>query len=707
MLKNYSFVAVLLLASACGREDARPEVDVPVAKRIAHTVESELGGRSDPYFWLRDERRSDPDVLAYLEAENQYTRAMTADLQPMVEQLLAEMQARIPAVQDSEFHSDDGYLYWTRHVAGSEYAVLMRRALGDDAAEEVILDGNAWAREPGSFLIGAHDVSPDGNRLAWLHDESGRPQHRILLRDLESGEVTDPGISGAASLSWSADSRSLFYVENHPRTLRAWRVWRYWPDGGNETELVHEENDPAFYATVGRTRSDRYNYVYLDSTEATELRVIDSGRESAELKVFLPRQRGHEYSADHDGRDWIVRSNWDAPNFRILRAPGSGFEDRERWVELVPHRDDVFIQEFDPFVGFLALGERYRGMRRLRILDYRSGVARRIGVDQPAYTVQLGRNPDADSSTLQFAYTSLTTPRETWELDLDTGRLRRIERLEVAGDFDPDALITMRIWVDARDGARIPVTLVHHRDTPLDGTAPLYQYAYGAYGSTIDPAFSSARLSLLERGFVFAIAHVRGSQAMGRSWYDQGRLLNKINTFNDFIDVTRALAAKRIVDGDRVFAIGASAGGLLMGAIANRAPQDYAGIIAHVPFVDVVTTMLDRSMPLTTHEFDEWGNPELPEFHEYMLSYSPYDNVRAQDYPAMLVTTGLWDSQVQFWEPVKWVARLRSHKTDSNPLLLQVDMNAGHGGLTGRFQRLQQTALEYAFILDRAGLAKL
>jgi len=698
-------VFLLVQVTACGWQDAPEQADPPLAKRVAHIVKASAGERFDPYYWLRDDSRSAPDTMAYLQAENDYTHAAMTRLQPLVAALVEEMKSRIPAEQDSEFHRDGGYLYWTRYVAEAEFPVLMRRALREPAIDEVLLDGNALAGNGSSFQPGSTDISPDGRHLAWLQDQTGWRQYRILLRDLESGRIRDTGISGASSISWAADGRSLFYAENHPLSLRSWRVWRYWPDSGRGPELVHEENDEAFFTSVGRTRSDRYNYVYLDSTEATEMRVIDSAREGAELVVFLPRQRGHQYAADHDGHDWIIRSNWDAPNFRILRAPETGHEDRDRWAELVPHREQVFIEEFDPFENFLALGERHQGMRRLRLLDYRSGQSRLVEFDEPLYTAQLGHNPESDSSVLQFAYTSLTTPREIWEFDPESGQRRRIERLEVPGGFDPDDLVTSRLWVEARDGARIPVSVVHHKDTPLDGSAPLYQSAYGSYGLTIDPAFSSEHLSLLERGFVFALAHVRGSQAMGREWYEQGRLLNKINTFNDFVDVTRALVAQHLVDGNRVFAAGASAGGLLMGAIANMAPQDYAGIIAHVPFVDVVTTMLDESIPLTTNEFHEWGNPKQPQYYDYMLSYSPYDNVRAQRYPAMLVTAGLWDSQVPYWEPVKWVARLRYLKTDTNPLLLRVNMEAGHGGLPGRFRRLEQTALEYAFILDRAGLA--
>ena len=574
-----------------------------------------------------------------------------------------------------------------------------------DAEEEILLDGDALGEGEDFFRIGGMDVSPDGSRLVWLQDVVGRRQFRMFVKDLHSGEILDSGIGGVSSASWAADGESLFYVENRPDTLRSFRVRRHWPGRDEADETLYEERDEAFYTTVGRTRSDRFNYIFLRSTTAHEMRIIDGADPRAAFEVFLAREEGHEYSADHVVNHWVIRTNWEAPNFRIMRVDEHRHADRAAWVDVVAHRDDVFVHEFDPFTTFLAIAERADGLRRLRVVDYATGEQRVLEFDEEAYVAQLGRNPDPDRRKLQFAYTSLTTPQTTWELDLDTDERPLLKRLEVGGDFDPAHYTTQRLWAEARDGTPIPVSLVRHVDTPMDGSAPLYQYAYGSYGASSEPAFSSQRLSLLDRGFVYAVAHVRGGQEMGRDWYDQGRLLNKRNTFTDFIDVTDDLVERGLVDGDRVFAMGGSAGGLLVGAVANMAPLRYAGIVAHVPFVDVVTTMLDESIPLTTNEFDEWGNPKDPEFYRYMLSYSPYDNVERQDYPAMLVTTGLWDSQVQYWEPVKWVARLRDRKTDDNPLLLHVNMEAGHGGRSGRYRRLAEDALEYAFVLERAGAA--
>ena len=684
-------------------ESARPAP--PDAERRERIVSAPAGDRFDPYYWIRDDARNDPDVLALLRAENAYTEAMLEDVDPLIDELESEMRARIPGEQTGAPYFDGGYWYYTRYRAGGEYPVHARRKGSMEAGEEILLDGDALAEGEEFFRIGGMDVSPDGTRLVWLQDVVGRRQFRMFVKDLDSGAIVDTGIGGVSSASWAADGESVFFVENDPETLRSFRVGRHWPWRKRGDETLYEEDDTAFYTSVGRTRSDRFNYLFLRSTTTHEMRIIDGDDPDATFEVFFPRERGHEYSADHVGDHWIIRTNWQAPNFRIMRVDEARHADRSSWSDVVAHRDEVFVHEFDPFSTFLAIAERADGLRRLRIIDYASGDQRLLTFDEDAYVAQLGRNPDPDRRKLQFAYTSLTTPQTTWELDLDSGERRLLKRLEVGGGFDPGDYVTRRLWIEARDGTPVPVSLVRHVDTPTDGSAPLYQYAYGSYGASSEPAFSSQRLSLLDRGFVYAIAHVRGGQEMGRDWYEQGRLLDKRNTFTDFIDVTADLVERGLVDGDRVFAMGGSAGGLLVGAVANMAPERYRGIVAHVPFVDVVTTMLDESIPLTTNEFDEWGNPRDPEFYGYMLSYSPYDNVEAKDYPAMLVTTGLWDSQVQYWEPVKWVARLRDRKTDDNPLLLHVNMEAGHGGRSGRYRRLAETALEYAFVLDRAGLA--
>ncbi|MBS3746228.1 MAG: S9 family peptidase [Wenzhouxiangellaceae bacterium] len=690
--------------AGCQRPSENHAPQPPDAAQREHLVAAPAGERNDPYYWLRDDSRKDPEVLALLEAENTYTRAMLAETRPLIEDLAAEMRARIPDEETGAPFFDGGYWYYTRYEAGGEYPVHARREGSMEGPEQVLLDGNRMGEEEDYFRIGGWDVSPDAKKLLWLQDVVGRRQFRLLTRDIDSGEVVDTGAGGVSSATWAADGNSIFYVENHPETLRSFRVKRHFPGQDRDDEVLYEETDTAYYTSVGRTRSDRFNYIFVRSTAATEMHVIDSADPAARFEVFFPREHGHEYSADHVDDHWVIRTNWEAPNFRIMRAAQTGHADRSAWTDLISPRAEVFVHEFDAFESHLAVAERADGLRRLRILDYATGQSRVIEFEEAAYVAQLGRNREPASDTLQFIYTSMTTPRNTYELDLRTGDRKRVKQLEVAGGFERSDYRTRRLWAEARDDTRIPVSLVWHKDTPLDGSAPLYQYGYGSYGSSMEPAFSSERISLLDRGFVYAIAHVRGGQEMGREWYEQGRLLNKVNTFTDFIDVRDHLVGDGLVDGERVFAMGGSAGGLLVGAVANMAPEKFAGIVAHVPFVDVVTTMLDESIPLTTNEFDEWGNPEKPEFYRYMLSYSPYDNVSRQEYPAMLVTTGLWDSQVQYWEPAKWVARLRDYKTDQKPLLLHVNMDAGHGGKSGRFRRLEQTAMEYAFVLERAGL---
>ena len=509
------------------------------------------------------------------------------------------------------------------------------------------------------------------------------------------------------AVAWAADSRTVIYIEKDPQTLLGSRVRKHVLGTDPATDpLVYEEPDDAFYLDVSRSKDGRHLYIHADSTVSSEQWFADAGDPGLEFRLIVPRERDHEYQAEHfDGR-WILRSNWHAPNFRIVEAPLAGVEDRSQWRDLVAHRDDAFLHGFSVFSEFLAIEERSGGLRKVRIRRWQGGEDFHLASDEPAYRAALGDNEEVGSHTVRYTYTSLTTPATTYDYDVRTGERTLLKQEPVLGEFDPGRYVTEYLWVPARDGERIPVAIVHLRGYAKDGTAPLLQYGYGSYGLSSDPAFSSAVLSLLDRGFVYAVAQVRGGQELGRRWYDAGRLLQKQNSFTDFIDVTRHLVREGYADPARVFARGGSAGGLLMGAIANLAPQDYKALVAHVPFVDVVTTMLDESIPLTTNEYDEWGDPNERESYEYMLSYSPYDNVARQAYPSMLVTTGLWDSQVQYFEPAKWVARLRQMKTDANPLLLRVNMEAGHGGKSGRFQRYRELAEEYAFLLDQAGIDK-
>jgi oligopeptidase B len=685
-------------------EATRPMPAEPRAEPRPHLVESPQGNREDPWFWLRDDTRQDPDVIAYLEAENAYVDAYEKPYAGLIDRLYEEIVGRIKQDDSSVPVFENGYWYYVRFEEGKEYPIYARRRESMEAPEQVLLDVNAMAEGHSFFQVGAFEVSDDNRLLAWLEDTVGRRQFVLRVRDLETGELLADGIQPVSSFTWAADNRTLLYVENHPVTLLSYRVRRHvLGSDAAEDPVVYEETDPSFYIFVGRSGSRAFLAIYLSSTEATEMRILEADRPEGAFRVFYPREREHLYSADHIDDRWIVRTNWQAPNYRLMSVPLGRESDRDAWTDVVPHSDEVFIASFQLFKTFMAIAERSEALLRVRVMPW-TGESWYIASDEPAYTASLGENPEQDTTKLRYHYTSMTTPNTVYEIDVVTRERVMLKRDPVLGDFDPDNYVTERVWAPARDGAKIPVSLVYRRGFERDGSAPLYQYAYGSYGNSQNPSFSSVRLSLLDRGFVYALAHIRGGQDMGRHWYDQGRLLNKMNTFTDFIDVTKYLVQEGYAHPEKVFAMGGSAGGLLMGAVANMAPERYAGMVAHVPFVDVVTTMLDESIPLTTNEFDEWGNPKLQPFYDYMLSYSPYDNIKAQDYPPLLVTTGLWDSQVQYWEPAKWVAKLRATRTNDAPLLLRTNMEAGHGGRSGRFQRFREHAQEYAFIFNLVGI---
>jgi oligopeptidase B len=687
------------------QEQATPSLPPePRAAKKPFVVTSPNGNRQDPWYWLRDDERKNPEVLAYLEAENAWAAAYEARYAGLVDKLYAEILGRIKQDDATVPVRDRGYWYYTRFEEGKEYPIHCRRRDAAGALEEVLLDLNAMAEGHAFFQVGDVEVSDDNHLIAWLEDTVGRRQYVLKVKDLRTGELLLPGIERVSSFVWAADNRTLFYVENHPVTLLSYRVKKHvlGTDAATDT-VVYEEQDASFYTGVGRTGSRRFLLIGLSSTEASEFRFLEADRPEGEFRVFLPRERGHLYSPDHVGEAWFVRSNWQAPNFRILRVPLGSEGRRELWQDFVPHREDAFIDGFQAFTRFLVVAERSEGLRRLRIKPM-DGSSWLIAADEPAYTMALGDNREQDTDKVRYLYTSLTTPNSVFELDVASGERTLLKQDPVLGDFSAENYRSERLWAPARDGEKIPVSLVYRKGFRRDGSAPLYLHAYGAYGSSRDPSFSTVRLSLLDRGFVFALAHVRGGQELGRRWYEAGRLLNKMNTFTDFIDVADFLVKEGYAAKDKVFAMGGSAGGLLIGAVANMAPERFAGMAAHVPFVDVVTTMLDESIPLTTNEFDEWGNPKEKAFYEYMLSYSPYDNVRPQAYPPLYVTTGLWDSQVQYWEPAKWVAKLRQMRTNDAPILFRTQMEAGHGGRSGRFQRLREVAEEYAFFLHLAGI---
>jgi len=685
--------------------DAAPPVP-PVAEKKPFAVLSPNGNRPDDYYWLRDDDRKDPQVLAYLNAENAYTDALLVHTKPLQEKLYGEIVSRIKQDDSSVPYRKNDWWYYSRWEAGQSYPIYARKQGDLSGPEQVMLDVPKLAGGHEFYSIGAQEVSPDSKLLAYTEDAVGRRQYSLRFKNLETGQTLPDRIENVQpNIAWAADNRTVIYVERDPVTLLGRRVRKHLLGADPASDpIVYEEADTSFYLNVDKAKDDRYLYIHARSTVSSEMRVADAHDPDLAFRIFLPRERDHEYQAEHLGNRWIIRTNWQAKNFRIMEVNAGDEADRGKWRELVPHRGDAFINGMDVFAGFLAIDERTGGLRKIRVRNWSDGTERFIASDDPTYAFSLGDNYEIDATTVRYSYDSLTTPTSIFDFDVRTGERKLLKRDSVLGDFSPSNYVSEFLWATGRDGVKIPVSLVYRKGLKRDGKAPLFQYAYGSYGSSTDPDFSVSLLSLLDRGFVYAIAHVRGGQEMGRDWYDNGRLLKKQNTFNDFVDVTRFLVKERYASPDRVVAYGGSAGGLLMGAVANQAPKDYKAIIAAVPFVDVVTTMLDESIPLTTNEFDEWGNPKQKQFYDYMLTYSPYDQVAKQVYPSMYVYTALWDSQVQYYEPAKWVAKLRASKTDANPLVLRTTMAAGHGGKSGRFERYRQTAERYAFALDQVGI---
>jgi oligopeptidase B len=700
----------LLVTVACDSRSSTPAASAmseqprpPVAAVRPHQVVAPAGTRQDDYYWLRDDTRSNPEMLSYLKAENAYTDAMLAGSKALQDKLYQEIVGRIKQDDATVPWRQRGYWYYRRYEAGKEYPIHARKQGTLDAPEQILIDANARAQGHGFYGVGSYAVSPDNRLLAWAEDTVGRRQYVLRVKNLASGEELSDQITNVEpEIAWAADNRTLVYVAKDPVTLLGDKVKKHvLGSDPAEDALLYEEKDRTYYTEVGKTRDDRYITILSRGTLATQTQVAKADDPALHFVALVPRERDHEYQADHRGNRWILRTNWKAKNFRIVEVSEKDVAHRDKWRDVLPHREDAFVDDFAVFNDFVAVTEHSNGLSNVRILPTR-GKAFLIDSPEPAYTTFLRDNPELDTKLVRYEYSSLSTPASTYDFDTRTGEKKLLKQQEVLGGFDQHNYLTEHVWATARDGTRVPVSLVYRKGFKKDGTAPLLQYGYGSYGASNDPTFESPVISLLDRGFVYAIAHIRGGQEMGRDWYENGKLLNKKNTFTDFIDVTRFLVAQKYVAPDRTFAMGASAGGLLMGAVANMAPRDYRGIIAEVPFVDAVTTMLDESIPLTSNEFDEWGNPQDKRYYDYMLSYSPYDNVAAQDYPAMYVGTALWDSQVQYYEPTKWVAKLRKLKTDRNPLVFRINMEAGHGGKSGRFQSLRDTAEQYAFILQLA-----
>ena len=693
--------------------------------------------RVDDYYWLCE--RDNPEVTAYLKAENEYTREVMTPTEALQETLFAEIKGRIKQTDMSVPYREGDYSYYTRYEDGREYPIYCRtpidgprpsppsatprpvplRAGGrggnrsastdlpePDGAEQVLLDVNLLAEGHDFCQVSGRQVSPDQRLLAYATDLEGRRIHTIRVTELTTGETLADELTGVTSnLVWANDSRTLFYTRQDPTTLRWFRIYRHRLGAPQADDtLVYEEPDETFNCEVGKSRSKRYLLVASYQTVSTEYRYLDADAPDGSFTVFLPRERDHEYHLNHYRDRFYIRTNRDARNFKLMEA-ADGQSDPAAWVELIPHREDVLLGRFELFKDHLVVEERRGGLVHLRVRPWAGAGEHDIAFDEPTYDVYLSTNREPDTPVLRFSYESLTTPVSTYDYDMVTRRRTLLKRDEVLGDFEPSRYRAERLTATAPDGESIPISLVSRVGTARDGTNPMLLYGYGAYGISIDATFDSARLSLLDRGFVFAIAHVRGGQELGRRWYDDGRLGRKQNTFSDFIACAEHLVGERFTSPARLFAMGGSAGGLLVGAVTNLRPDLFAGVVAQVPFVDVVTTMLDDSIPLTTGEFDEWGNPNERAAFDDILAYSPYDNVEAKDYPSLLVLAGLHDSQVQYWEPAKWVAKLRALKTDGNLLLLKTNMDAGHGGVSGRYRRYRDRALQYAFLLAQAGLS--
>jgi oligopeptidase B len=693
-----AMILSLTALAGCGGGDKAPMAEIRPHEMTIHGHT-----RVDDYFWLNE--RDNPEVIAYLEAENAYLEKVMAHTEDLREDLFEEMKGRIKKDDAAVPYEKNGYWYYTRYVTGGEYALHCRRPGSMEGAEEVMFDGNAMGEGQGYFSLRGVNVSPDARLAAFAVDKVGRRFYTLGVKDLATGEILADEIKDVTSnVVWAGDNRTLFYTRQDPETLRSFQIWRH--ELGTDTSrdvLVYQEDDDTFSCYVRRSKSDRYMFINARQTLSSEVRLLEADNPLGEFRVFQPRQRDMEYRVSHQGDRFLIRTNLHATNFRLMEC---GLEETwlANWREVIPHRQDVLLEDVEVFTNYLVLGERFDGLTHLRIMPADGGEPHYLDFGEPTWSAWSAYNPQMDTQILRFGYTSLTTPRSTFAYDMVTREKELLKQQEVLGGFDAANYQAEYLHVPARDGVLVPVSLVYRKGFEPDGTSPLLLYAYGSYGYSMDAGFNSSRLSLLDRGFVYAIAHVRGGQEMGRHWYEDGKLLKKKNTFTDFIDCGRYLVEKRYTSRDRLFAAGGSAGGLLIGAVANMAPDLWRGLEAAVPFVDVVTTMLDESIPLTTGEFDEWGNPQEKEYYDYMLSYSPYDNVTAQAYPAMLVTTGLHDSQVQYFEPAKWVAKLRALGTGDNPLIFRINMEAGHGGKSGRFRRLEEEALAYAFFLDLAGI---
>jgi oligopeptidase B len=682
-------------------------INPPVAKKISKTLEKHGDKRTDDYFWLND--RENAEVIDYLNKENEYYGQMTAHTKDFQKKLFEEMKGRIKEDDSSVPYFFNGYWYITRYETGKDYPIYARKKGSLTEKEEILFDCNELAKGHSYFQLGGMSVSPDNKIVSFAIDTVGRRIYTIQIKNLKTGKVFEDKIENVTgSSTWANDNKTLFYTTQDKQTLRSDKVFKHkLGEDSSKDILVYHEKDDTFNIDVSKEKSRKYIVITSASTLTTEFRTLLADNPDGEFKIFQKRVRGMEYDISHYGDSFYILTNKDnATNFKLMKTPENA-TGKENWKDLIPHREDVLLEDIEIFKDYLAVGERSNGLNKIRIMPWNGKGEYYLPFESETYTANISTNPDFDTQILRYSYQSMGTPSSVIDFNMKTReKVVMKEQQVLGGKFDKKNYIEERVWAIAEDGTKIPISMVYKKDLKKDGKNPLLLYAYGSYGATMDPYFSSTRLSLLDRGFVYAIAHIRGGEDMGRPWYENGKLLHKKNTFTDFVDCSKFVIAEKYTSPEHLYAEGGSAGGLLMGAVVNMAPELYNGVIAQVPFVDVITTMLDDTIPLTTGEYDEWGNPNEKEYYDYMKSYSPYDNVVAQKYPNMYVSTGLHDSQVQYWEPAKWVAKLRTVKTDNNLLFLDTNMDAGHGGASGRFEALKELAKEFSFLLDLEGIDK-
>ena len=716
-MKKITLIALSLLAACTSNQNKMLPKQLPqepIAQKIDTAITWHDHTRIDPYFWMRltDEQKNaaTPDaqtqqVLDYLNAENAYTESAMVNTVDLQKNLYDEMVGRIKKDDESVPYFKNEYWYYTRYEENGQYPLYCRKKGTLDAPEEIYLDVNKLAEGKSYYAVGGASISPDNTILAYSEDVVSRRIYTIRFKNLVTGEMYSDEIENTTgSITWANDNKTVFYVSKNKVTLLGEKIWRHVLSKKNDA-LVYEEKDPTNYIGIWKTKSGKYLVINSESPTSNEILILNANNPQSEFSIFTPRTENHLYSISHFEDKFYVLSNSDALNFKLMQTSETATE-QSNWKEIIPHRADVLLEGIDVFKNYLVVSEKKNALNHIRIINQQTQTEHYLEFPEEVYLAGTSVNPEFNTEILRYSYTSLTTPSSVIDYDMNT-RVSEVKKTtEVIGGHNPDNYEARRLWVTSRDGVQIPVSMVYKKGVEMNGNAPLLLYAYGSYGSSTDAYFSTIRLSLLDRGFIYAIAHIRGGQEMGRHWYEDGKMLHKINTFNDYIDCARFMIENKYTSEEHLYAEGGSAGGLLMGAVINDAPELFNGVIAAVPFVDVINTMLDETIPLTTNEFDEWGNPKIKEYYDYMLKYSPYDNVKAMAYPNLLITTGLFDSQVQYWEPAKWIAKLRDQRSNNNLLIMKTNMEAGHGGASGRFEYLKEVALEYSFFLMLEGIEK-